>query len=171
MMSNEFIYTSLGWDKSTYAYGDLLNLLIHLISILAHGYLLVISLWSFLWGLTLIFTSLSMMVVYNCLNTCLYTLWSTLILISCIVSHSSLGLCLMSSLPMEESYVHKVDWTLANRVVERKKHDKWLSKGRACIEFVRENLIQGELFDSERVFEFDFSWSFCFGFEFFQSLL
>jgi hypothetical protein len=44
-MSSEFI--CLFWLRyESYAYGGLLNLLIHLIPILAHGYLLVILLWS-----------------------------------------------------------------------------------------------------------------------------
>jgi hypothetical protein len=78
---------------------DLLNLLIHLTSYLSSWllacYLLVVS----LWGFTLVFIGLGIMVEYSCLNTCLYTLWSTLILISCIASLASLKLCLMSSLP------------------------------------------------------------------------
>jgi hypothetical protein len=77
---------------------DLLNLLFTLSHILAPDYLLVISLWSLV-RIHSYFTCLGIMVEYNCLNTCLYTLWSTLILISCIASRSSLGLCLMSSLP------------------------------------------------------------------------
>jgi hypothetical protein len=51
-----------------------------------------------LWGLTLDFVSLGTMVTYSCLNTYLYTLWSTLILISSIASHASLNLCFMSLL-------------------------------------------------------------------------
>jgi hypothetical protein len=38
--------------------------------------------------------------------------------------------------------VHKVDRTLANRVVKRKKHDNAYLKGRACIESVRGNVFQ-----------------------------
>jgi hypothetical protein len=41
--------------------------------ILAHGYLLVISLWSLV-RIHSYFVSLGIMVEYNCLNTCLYTL-------------------------------------------------------------------------------------------------
>jgi hypothetical protein len=102
MMPNEFIYACLGWDRSLYACGDLLNLHIHFISYLSSWplacYLVMVSLWWF----TLVFVSLGIMVLYNCLNTCMYILWSTLILMSCIASHSSLGLCLMSSLSKGE---------------------------------------------------------------------
>jgi hypothetical protein len=45
MMSREFIY--LFWLRyESYACGGLLNLLIYLMPIFAHGYLLVILLWS-----------------------------------------------------------------------------------------------------------------------------
>jgi hypothetical protein len=57
---------------------------------------------------------------YNCLNTCLYALQSTLILISCITSHSSLSLCLMSSLPTGERLCTKLVKLFANRVVVRR---------------------------------------------------
>jgi cadmium resistance protein CadD (predicted permease) len=50
---------------------DLLNLLIHFLSILAHGYLLVILSWSRCAD-SLLFVSLGMMMLYNCSNTCLY---------------------------------------------------------------------------------------------------
>jgi hypothetical protein len=93
---------------------DLLNLLFTSCHILAHGYLLVISLWS------LCFASLGIVIEYNCLNICLYTLWSTLILISYISSCSSLELCLMSSLSKEERLCTKLIELFANRVVERR---------------------------------------------------
>jgi hypothetical protein len=65
------------------------------------------------------FARLSIMVEYNCLNTCLYTLLSTLILISCIASHSSLSLCLMSSLPKGERLCTKlVELLLIGRLRE-----------------------------------------------------
>jgi hypothetical protein len=108
MMSSEFIYAYLGCDRSLYACGDLLNLLIHFISYLSTWllacYLIMVS----LWGFTLVLASLGIMVVYNCLNTCLYILWNTLILISCIASHYSLSLCLMSSLPKGEKLCTKL---------------------------------------------------------------
>jgi hypothetical protein len=73
MMFGEFIYAYFGWDRSLYACGDLLNLLIHFISYLSSWllacYLLVVS----LGGLTLVFTSLGIMIEYSCLNTFLYT--------------------------------------------------------------------------------------------------
>jgi hypothetical protein len=120
MMSNEFMYACHGWDRSLYTCGDLLNMLIHFISYLSswlHAcYLLMVS----LLGLTLIFASLDIMVKYSCLNTCSYTLWSTLILISSIASHASLELCLMSSLLKGERICTKLVELFAKRVVERR---------------------------------------------------
>jgi hypothetical protein len=120
MIPSEFIYDCLGWDRSFYACGDLLNLLIHFISYLSSWllayYLVMVS----LWGFTLVFASLGIMVVYNCLNTCLYILWSTLILTSCIASHSSLELCLMSLLLKGERMCTKLVELFANQVVERR---------------------------------------------------
>jgi hypothetical protein len=81
---------------------DLLNLLIHFLSYLNSWLLDCCLCMISRWGFTLVFASFGKMVEYSCLNTCLYTLWSTLILISCIASPASLGLCLMSSLPMGE---------------------------------------------------------------------
>jgi hypothetical protein len=82
MISILFMHACLAWDRSPYACGDftqsatLLNLISS--SLLHVCYLLMVS----LWGLTLVFANLGTIVEYNCLNTCLYTLWSTLILIS-----------------------------------------------------------------------------------------
>jgi hypothetical protein len=108
MMPSEFIYACLGCDRSLYACGDLLNLLIHFISYLSSRllacYLVMVS----LWGFTLVFACLGIMVVCNFINTCQYILWSTLILISCIASHSSVSLCLMSSLPKGERLCTKL---------------------------------------------------------------
>jgi hypothetical protein len=109
-----------------------------------------------LWGFTLVFASLSIMVVYNCLNTYLYILWNTLILISCIASHSSLSLCLMSSLPKEESLCTKLierrntimsiyGGEIVHRVGWEKKHDNVCLSGRACIEMVRGVCFRGSL--------------------------
>jgi hypothetical protein len=79
MMSNEFICLFwLGYES--YAYGGLLNLLIHLMSILAHGNLLVILFWSLREYLLLFYKSWHGD-GYNCSNTCVYVLRSTLILI------------------------------------------------------------------------------------------
>jgi hypothetical protein len=66
------------------------------------------------------FTSLDMLMVYNCSNTCLYALLITIILISCIASRSSLSLCLMSSLRKGESIDTKLVELFANRMVERR---------------------------------------------------
>jgi hypothetical protein len=107
----EMEYLCLWW---TY-----LTCLFTLVHILPHGYLLVISLWSLV-RIHSCFANLGIMVEYNCLNTCLYTLWSTLILISCVVSHSSLRLCLMSSLPNGERLCTKLVELFANRMVDRR---------------------------------------------------
>jgi hypothetical protein len=72
IMSSEFI--CLFWLRyESYACGGLLNLLIHLMPILAHGYLLVILLWP-LCEDSLLFCKSWYNGVYNCLNTCLYAL-------------------------------------------------------------------------------------------------
>jgi hypothetical protein len=52
---------------------NLFKLLFTSFHILAHGYLLVISLWSLV-RIHSYFASLGIMVEYNCLNICLYTL-------------------------------------------------------------------------------------------------
>jgi hypothetical protein len=71
-MSSEFI--CLFWLRyESYAHGGLLNLLIHLMPILAHGYLLVILLWS-LYEDSLLFCKSWHNDVHNCLNTCVYAL-------------------------------------------------------------------------------------------------
>jgi hypothetical protein len=115
MMPSKFIYACLSWYRSLYACGDLLNLLIHFISYISSWlfacYLVMVSLWGFI----LVFASLGIMVAYNCLNTCLYILWSTLILISCIAPHSSLSLCLMSSLSKGERLYKKLVELLLTR--------------------------------------------------------
>jgi hypothetical protein len=86
---------------------NLLNFLFTSFHNLAHGYLLVISLWSLCVD-SVLFASLGIILEYSYLNTCLYTLWSTLIFISCIASNSSLQLCLMSSLPNRERLCTKL---------------------------------------------------------------
>jgi hypothetical protein len=53
------------------------------------------------------------------------------------VAHSSLGLCLMSSLPKEESMVTKMVELFAKWVVERRNMINDYLRGRACIESVR----------------------------------
>jgi hypothetical protein len=52
---------------------DLLNLVFTSFHILAHVYMLAISLWSLV-QIHSCFTSLGILVEYNCLNICLYTL-------------------------------------------------------------------------------------------------
>jgi hypothetical protein len=108
MITSEFIYACLGWDRSLYACGGLLNLLIHFISYLSSWILVCCLVMVSLWRFILVFANLGIMVVYSCLNTCMYILWNTLIWISCIASHSSLGLCLMNSLSKGERLCRKL---------------------------------------------------------------
>jgi hypothetical protein len=135
MMPSEFIYACLAYDRSLYACGDLLNLFIQFISYLSSWlfacYLVMVS----LRGFTLVFASLGIMVVYNCLNTCLYILWSILILIS--AQHLILLLVCVQWVHCQIEYLHKIDRTLANRVVERRNMIKVYPKGKACKESVR----------------------------------
>jgi hypothetical protein len=85
------------------------------------------------------FACLGIMVVYNWLNTCLYILWSTL---NFDLMHS---IAFLSQNVFDKfiakggENVHKVGWTLANRVVERR--NMIMSNGRACMEMVRGGLI------------------------------
>jgi hypothetical protein len=136
------LYAYFGWDMCLMLVIACL-MLIHLMSILAHDYLLVIMLWS-LCEDSLLFCKSWHNGVHNYLNTCLYALWSTLILN---LMHS---LSLFSQFVVDEfiakggKIVHKVDWTLANRVVERRnKINDYLRRG-ACIESVRASWFQGE---------------------------
>jgi hypothetical protein len=135
MMSSEFI--CLFWLRyESYACGDLLNLLIHLMPILAHGYLLVILSWS-LCEDSLLFCKSWHNSVHNFLNTCLYALWRTLILN---LMHS---ISFFSRFVFDEfiakggEIVHKVVWILANRLVERKNMINDYLRGRPCIESIR----------------------------------
>jgi hypothetical protein len=73
------LYAYFFWDRS-YACDDFLNVLYSLMPILAYGYLLVILLWSPYMD-SLLFCMSCHGDRYNCSNTCLYALWSTLILI------------------------------------------------------------------------------------------
>jgi hypothetical protein len=92
--------------------------------------------------------------VHNYLNTCLYDLWNTLILI---LMHS---ITFFSRFVFDEfiakggEYGHKVGRTLANQVDERKNMINDYLRGRACIESIRGSWFQGVLI-----------LSFCFGFE------
>jgi hypothetical protein len=117
-MSSEFIW--LFWLRhESYACDDLLNLLIHLMSILAHGYLLVILLWS-LCKNSLLFYKSWYNGVHNCLDTCLYALWSTLILNLMYIILFFSRFMFNEFIAKGEEIVHKVGWALANLVVERK---------------------------------------------------
>jgi hypothetical protein len=154
MMSSEFI--CLFWLRwKSYACGGLLNLLIHIMPILAHGYLLVILLWSLCEDSLLLCKSWDNG-EHNCLNTCLYALWSTLILN---LMHS---ISFFSRFVFDEfiakggEYGHKVGWTLANRVVERRNMINIYLRERACIESVR-----GSWFSWSADFEFFLPFS-CF---------
>jgi hypothetical protein len=107
-----------------------------LMTILAHGYLLVILLWS-PYVDSHLFCKSWLGDEYNCSNTCLYALRSTLILI---LIHS---ISFFSWFMFDEfivkggEYWHKVGRTLANRVVERKHMINDYLRGRTCIESVR----------------------------------
>jgi hypothetical protein len=104
--------------------------------ILAHVYLLVILLWSPYVDSPLVWKS-CLCDGYNCSNTCLYALWSTL---SLILMHSS---SFFSRFMFDEfivkggEYGHKVVELFANRVVERRNMINNYLRGRACIEIVR----------------------------------
>jgi hypothetical protein len=101
MISILFIYACLAWDRSPYTCGDLAQIATSLnfisSSLLQVCYLLMV----YLWGLTLIFASLGILLSIVASNIYWYNLWSTLIFISCIAS-TSLGLWLMKSLPKGE---------------------------------------------------------------------
>jgi hypothetical protein len=139
----------------SYACGGLLNLLIHLIFILAHGYLLIILLWP-LCEDSLLFCKSWHNGVHNYFNTYLYALWSTLIL-NLIHSISFFSRFMFNEfIAKGGEIVHKVGWTLANRVVERKNMINDYLRGRAYIECYGE-------FDSGGVLSFvSFLWSWAF---------
>jgi hypothetical protein len=121
------------WDRSLMLMVTCLTCLLTSCYILAHGYLIVILYWS-LCEDSLLFCKSCHNDVYNYLNTCLYALWSTLIWISCIASHSSLGLCLMSSLSKGENMGTKLVELLL--MVERRNMINIYLRARACIESV-----------------------------------
>jgi hypothetical protein len=107
-----------------------------LMPILAHGYLLVILLWS-PYVDSRLFCKSWRGDEYNCSNICLYALSSTLILI--LMHSTSFFSCLylMSSLPKGESMGTKLVELFANRVVERRNMIYDHLRGRACIESAR----------------------------------
>jgi hypothetical protein len=111
--------------------------------ILAHGNLLVILFWS-LCEDSLLFYKSWHGDRYNCSNTCLYALWSTLIVI---LRHS---ISFFSRYVFDE-FIAKGEsmgtkWVelFANRVDERKNMTNDYLRGRACIESVRQSRFQGE---------------------------
>jgi hypothetical protein len=105
------------------------------------------------------FVSLDMLMAYNCSNTYLYALWSTLILD---LMHS---ISLFSQFVFDEfivkgeEYGHKVGWTLANRVVERRNMINIYLRGRACIKSVRRSWFSGS---ADFEFFLLFSWFYHF---------
>jgi hypothetical protein len=130
------LYACFGWDRSLMLVVACLTCFIHLMHILAHGYLLVILLWSPCEN-SLLFCKSWHNGVHNCLNTCLYALWSTLIVN---LMHSIL---FFSRFVFDEFIAkrgesgHKVSRTLANRVVERRNMINDYLRERACIKSVR----------------------------------
>jgi hypothetical protein len=83
------------------------------------------------------FTTLGMLMVYNCSNTYLYALWSTVIL-DLMYSISFFSRFMFDEFIVQGGeYGHKVDWTLANQVVERRNMINVYLRGRACIQSVR----------------------------------
>jgi hypothetical protein len=73
MRSAGFLVEPQNQGRQFCACGGFLNLLIHFMSILARGYLLVIMLWS-LCEDSLLFCKSCHNGVHDCLNTCLYAL-------------------------------------------------------------------------------------------------
>jgi hypothetical protein len=132
----ESIYACFGWDGSLMLVVAYLTCLFTSCHILDHGYLLVILYWSPCED-SLLFCKSWHHDVYYCLNTCLYALWSTLILG---LMHS---ISFFSQFVFDEfiakggEYGHKVGWTLVNRVVERRNMINIYLRGRASIESVR----------------------------------
>jgi hypothetical protein len=133
------LYACFGWDRSLMLVVACLTCFIHFMLILTHGYLLVILLWSLCEDSLLFHKSW-----HNCLNTCLYDLWSILILN---LMHS---ISFFSQFVFDEfiakggEYGHKDGRTLANRADERRNMINDYLMGRACIESVRGSWFQGE---------------------------
>jgi hypothetical protein len=96
-----------------------------------------LSRYGLLWGFTLVFCKSWHNGVHNYLNTCLYVLWSTLILIL------KQSISLFSQFVFDEfiakggEYGHKVNKILANRVHARRNMINDYLRERACIESVR----------------------------------
>jgi hypothetical protein len=141
--------------------------------ILAHDYLLVTLLWS-PYVDSHLFCKSWLDDEYNCSNTCLHALWSTLILI---LMHS---ISFFSWFVFDEfftkrgEYGHKVGRTLTNRVVERRNMINDYLRGRACIESVKGSWFQRGSVDFELFLLFWASvliLSFSCSFELFLALL
>jgi hypothetical protein len=130
------LYACFDWDRSLMLVVACLICFIHFMLILAHGYLLVIMLWSFYVD-SLLFCKSWHGDGHNCLNTYLYALWSILIL-NLMYSISFFSRSMFDEfIAKGGEYEHKVGWTLANRVVERRNMINDYLRGRACIESVR----------------------------------
>jgi hypothetical protein len=133
------LYACFGWDRSLMLVVAYLTCFIHFMLILAHSYLCVILLWYICEDLLLFCKSW-----HNSVHNCLYAFWSTLILN---LMHS---ISFFSQFVFDEfiakggEIVHKVGWTLANRVVERRNMINDYLRGRACIESVRGSGFQGD---------------------------
>jgi hypothetical protein len=136
------LYACFGWDESLMLVVACLTCLFTSCYILAHGYLLVILYWSPCED-SLLFCMYWHHDVCSYLNTCLYALWSTLILD---LMHN---ISFFSRFVFDEfiakggEYGHKVNWTLANWAVERRNMINVYLRGRICIENVRGSWFMG----------------------------
>jgi hypothetical protein len=133
------LYACFNWDRSLMLVVACLTCFIHLMPILAHGYLLVILWWS-LYEDSQLFCESWHGDEYNYLNTCLYALWSTLIL-NLMHSISFFSWFVFGEfIAKGGEYGHKVGRTLGNRLDERRNMINDYLRGRACIESVRESV-------------------------------
>jgi hypothetical protein len=121
-------HACFGWDRSLIRVVACLTCFIHLMHILAHGYMFVILFWS-LCEDSLLFCKSWHGDGYNCSNTSLYALWSTLILILMHNIYFFSWFAVVGFIAKGGEYVHKIGRTLTNRVDERRTHDNWISKG------------------------------------------
>jgi hypothetical protein len=110
-------------------------------------------------------SSIGTMVEYSCLNTCLYTLWSTLIFY---LMHSISffpPIVFDKFIAKGGEIVHKVGWTLANRVVERRNMIMSIKGGELTLR------VLGELFQWEFWAFLGYSFQFCLVYHFLCHLL
>jgi hypothetical protein len=157
------LYACFGWDRSIMLAVTFLTCLFTSCYILPHGYLLVISLWSPCANSPLFCKSWHNY-VFNCSNTYLYALWRTIILD---LMHN---ISFFSWFVFDEfiakggGYGHKVGWTLANWVVERRNMINVYLRGRAIIDSVRRIWFIGSFFLFRAFLDFQlfllYSW-FC----------